>query len=572
MSNEDGSVEIVLNGEIYNFRELKGQLQTRGHIFRSATDTEVLVHGYEEWGLQRLLSLIRGMYAFAIVDHNEHIIHLARDPVGKKPLFFRIGDDELTFASSARALAWGLTTAPDVDAAGIDNLLCDLYVPGPGSIFVGIEKLLPGHALSLGCDGLRREIVHWQPDFLHPDESLQDDEWLERIEDALETAVKRRLVADVPVGTLLSGGVDSSLVTAIAAKLTRQIQTFSVATEDPRLDESQFARAAAKSCDTKHCELKVDGNIRRNLSLLIAAMGEPLADASAANTFAIAEEARRFVKVVLTGDGGDEGFGGYRQYLAYYFADRLARLGPGLLKLPLWALNRIPLNGTGPLHSARTLLRLTSAPLEETLFSTSMAMDGPTRKSLYTPEFMDRLRQRHPHEHYFRVLPPGDHALAVDRVMQTRLLTILPDDYLTKVDNATMAVGLEARSPLLDLDVVELAMRIPAAAKFRGGKSKYLLRQLAERYVPAKCVRRRKQGFVAPIGRWVRNCWQDLVEDTVLGPHVEQRGWFRREALQQIVAEHRRGIDHGYLLWGLMVLELWVRMSIDRTLRPGDVI
>jgi asparagine synthase (glutamine-hydrolysing) len=204
--------------------------------------------------------------------------------------------------------------------------------------------------------------------------------------------------------------------------------------------------------------------------------------------------------VVLTGDGGDEGFGGYRQYLAYYFAGHLSRLGSSLLKLPLWALNRIPLNGSSPLHSARTLCRLASAPLEETLFSTSMAMDGATRESLYTPEFKGRLRQRHPDEHYFRVLPPSDHALAVDRVMQTRLLTVLPDDYLTKVDNATMAVSLEARSPFLDLDVVELGMRIPAAAKFRGGKSKALLRQLAERYVPEKCVRRRKQGFVATTG------------------------------------------------------------------------
>jgi asparagine synthase (glutamine-hydrolysing) len=352
MSNEDGSVEIVLNGEIYNFRELRCQLQTKGHIFRSATDTEVLVHGYEEWGINRLLSMIRGMYAFGIVDHGEHIIHLARDPLGKKPLFFRLGPDELAFASSARALASGLTDIPDVDVAGIDKLLWNLYIPGPETIFVGVEKLPPGHALSLGCDGIRCEFVHWRPDFLHSEEGLQDDEWLEKIESALETAVKRRLVADVPVGALLSGGVDSSLVTAMAAKLAGKIQTFSVATEDPQLDESHFARAVAERCGTTHHELKVRGDIRKSLCRLIAAMGEPLADASAANTFAIAEQARQFVTVVLTGDGGDEGFGGYQQYLAYYFAGHLSRLGSGLLKVPLWALSKLSLNGTSPLRSA----------------------------------------------------------------------------------------------------------------------------------------------------------------------------------------------------------------------------
>jgi asparagine synthase (glutamine-hydrolysing) len=572
MSNEDGSIEIVFNGEIYNFRELKCELQIQKHIFRSATDTEVLIHGYEEWGINKLLGMIRGMYAFAIFDHRGHTIHLARDPLGKKPIFFQLRDDELVFASSARALAWGLTARPELDAAGIDQFLWNLYVPGPGTIFAGVEKLLPGHALSLGCDGIRHEIVHWKPDFLHSEEGLQDDERLERIESALETAVRRRLVADVPIGTLLSGGVDSSLVTAIAAKFSVQIQTFSVKTEDPKLDESHFARAVAERCGTRHHELKVRGDIRKSLPRLIAAMGEPLADASAAHAFAIAEQARQFVTVVLTGDGGDEGFGGYRQYLAYYFAGHLSRLGPGLLKLPLWALNRFQLNKSSSLHSARTLLRLASAPLEETLFSASMAMDEATRESLYTPEFKERLRERDPREHYFRALPPDDNALAVDRVMETKLLTFLPDDYLTKVDNATMAVSLEARSPFLDLDLLELGMHIPAAARFRGGKSKSLLCRLAERYVPAKCVRRRKQGFDAPIGKWIRMDWPDLMEQMVLGPHVERRKWFRRQALQEIVKEHRRGVDHGYLLWGLMVLELWVRMSLEGTLQPGDII
>ncbi len=571
MSNEDGSVEVIFNGEIYNFAELRTQLQDAGHRFRSATDTEVLVHGYEEWGIQELLGKIRGMYAFAILDRREHSICLARDPVGKKPLFYRLTPSELVFASSARALVLGLPASPEIDPSAIDDLLWNLYIPGPRTIFAEVEKLLPGHAMVVGRTGIRT-FRHWQPDFTHPREGVRDEQWLEQIEELLAIAVRRRLVADVPIGILLSGGVDSSLITAIAAKLQSSVRTFSVKTEDPDLDESSFARAVAARCGTTHTELEVHGDVRKNLARLVAAMGEPLADASAANVFAIAEKAREHVSVVLTGDGGDEAFGGYRHYLACYVAGRLSTMWSGALRYPLWAITRIPGNGRGPLHSARTLYRLTVAPIERTMFSQSMAMGLATRENLYTREFKDRLRQHCPNEHYLRVLPPAGDALPVNRVMETQLLTVLPDDYLTKVDNATMAVSLEARSPFLDLDLLELAMKIPAEVRFRGGKPKALLRRLAERYVPKNCVRRRKRGFVAPVANWLRADWPDLIDDLILGPHVERRRWFRRETLQHLVDEHRRGINHGYLLWGLMILECWVRMAVERTLQAVDVV
>ncbi len=401
---------------------------------------------------------------------------------------------------------------------------------------------------------------------------MSDEERLGRIEDSLTTAVKRRLVADVPVGVLLSGGVDSSLVTAIAAKLKAGIQTFAVKTEDPKLDESEFAAAVAAHCGTAHTELAVRGNVRSGLSRLIAAMGEPLADASAANVFAIAEKAREHVAVVLTGDGGDEAFGGYRHYLAWYVAGRISTMWSGLLRYPLWAITRIPGNSSGPLHSARTLYRLASTPIERTLSAQSMAMELSTRAALYTREFGETLQKHHPSDHSLSLLPPANGDLAVDRVMETQARSVLPDDYLTKVDNATMAVSLEARCPFLDLDVFELGMRIPADARFRGGKPKSLLRTLAERYVPRQCVRRRKRGFVAPVANWLRRDWPDLVDDLILGPQIEQRQWFRREALQTIVDEHRGGRNHGYLLWGLMVLELWVRMACERTLQAAEVV
>jgi asparagine synthase (glutamine-hydrolysing) len=394
---------------------------------------------------------------------------------------------------------------------------------------------------------------------------------LERIEGALLAAVKRRLVADVPVGVLLSGGVDSSLVTALAARAAGSVKTFSVATEDPALDESAYARSVAERYGTEHHALPVRGSVRQELTGLVAAMGEPLADPSAANQFAIARMARETVTVVLTGDGGDEGFGGYSHMWAHYHAGRLRGLLPGLLRSPLGGMAAMLRRGPGAIRKAGTLLQLAAAPVEKTFGETGW-LDQPTLAALYTPEFQARLDGHRPTEHYWRVLKGSDAAPPVDRVMQAQLQTILPDDYLTKVDVATMGASLEARSPFLDLDVVELAMRIPAVSRFSGGQPKGLLRRLARRYLPAEGVDRPKQGFVAPVGRWLREEWTDLVDDLVLGPHVEQRGWFRRRALQRLVNQQRQGANLDYLLWALMVLELWLRMSIDRTLLPSDTL
>ena len=568
MYNEDGSIEIVLNGEIYNFADLRSELVSKGHRFQSRTDTEVLVHGYEEWGLEQLLGRIRGMYAFAILDHNSHELHAARDPVGKKPFFFYFADGEMVFASSARALILGLRNKPEIEPRAIDHLLSYLYIPGPETILQDVEKLQPGHALTIKRDGTMADLVHWKPDFLHPNAGLTNEEWLEKTEEALANAVRRRLVADVPVGILLSGGIDSSLVTSMAGRLAGDIRTFAVATDDSALDESRFASAVAERCGTVHQVLKVDGNSRAQLTSLVAAMGEPLADASAVNTYAISEKAREFVTVVLTGDGGDEAFGGYSQYLAYYYAGELGKFIPRPLD-PLFALTSAALlKCPGIIHRAGTLLRLATMPVEDTLFSDAYL--GPEhRDALYTPEFREALGTNNAREHYLLALPHDVHAQPVDRVMQACMATVLSNDYLMKVDNGTMAVGLEARSPFLDIDLLELAMSVPVNIRFRGGKSKHLLRELALKYVPKECVNRRKQGFVAPVGAWLRQ-WSDLVDDLILGPHVEQRGWFRRPALESIVSEHRRGADRAYLLWGLLILELWVRMSLERTISACD--
>jgi asparagine synthase (glutamine-hydrolysing) len=567
MPNEDSSIQVVLNGEIYNFQDLRRELEAR-HRFRSRTDTEILVHGYEEWGLEGLLKRIRGMYAFALLDRRRNEIHLARDPLGKKPLFFQWRARELIFASSARAMSLATLKSPDIAPTAVYDLLWHLYIPGPRSIFKDVEKLTPGGALTITRAGARRDFIHWRPDFLHPEFGTSAEEWLERLEATLTRAIQRRLIADVPLGVLLSGGVDSSLVVALAAKTAGRIKTFSVATEDPASDESQYAQAVARHCETEHHCLLVQSDIGRELPRLVAAMGEPLGDSSAANLFAISKEARQFVTVVLSGDGGDELFGGYSHYWAYFHAGRLRRWLPSGTHGLVEGAGRALCNAPGLLHRAGTFLRFAGAPLERSFRQTNRILDEQTAARLFTSDFQCYLQDHDPTGHYADTLAEqaeATPAAPVDRVMQAQLRTLMVDDYLMKTDLATMAASLEARCPLLDLDMVELAMRIPAAIRFYRGQPKGLLRELARRHVPRQAIDRRKQGFLAPINRWLGKEWRELVDDLVLGPQIERRGWFVRGELERIVAEVRHGNTKGnrvHLLWSLLVLELWLRTPL----------
>ncbi len=569
MTNEDGGILIVFNGEIYNFGELRPQLERAGHQFRSQGDTEALIHGYEEWGLGRLLERIRGMYAFAIVDRQRNELHLARDPLGKKPLFYRFADGECAFASSARALSLGLDATPDIDPCAIDTLIWNSYIPGTRTIFLGVQKLLPGRALSIGQDGSMHEIVHWQPDFFHPDAEPDAESWLDKTEETLRTAVARRFVADVPVGVMLSGGVNSSLVTALAATQISQVSTFCVSNENPLQDESDYALAVARKYGTRHHVLPVRSDIRKDLVQLVAAMGEPMTDLSAANMFAIAKMARESVTVVLTGDGGDEGFGGYTEAWAFHLADRIWRSLPSSCRAPLATIAELLRKGPKPVRRAGTLLRLASHSMPASLGSL-WPTEAAVRNSLYSADFRNALKSSNPLQHIYDALTVSEGYPWSDRFMQMQVLTRLADEYLPKVDLATMGASLEARCPFLDLDVVNLAMHIPETIRFSGREPKGLLRRLARRYIPAHAVNRRKQGFTIPIELWLRRDWAGIVNDLILGSHVERRGWFQRNALERIVAEHRQGRNNDTLLWTLLILELWVRLVVDKTIGVHD--
>jgi asparagine synthase (glutamine-hydrolysing) len=564
--------EIVFNGEIYNFRELRSELEQDGHSFASNSDTEVLLLGYRAWGVDALVGKLRGMFAFALIDHAKGRIHLARDPLGKKPLFYyRTEDGELLFASSARALVKGLARTPEINAKAIDGLLWNLYIPGPDTIFKGVKKLPPGSLLSYGKQGDVSMRRYWRPDFIENDFGPTPEEWVEQVDHALRTAIRRRFVADVPVGVLLSGGIDSGLVAALGAQESSELQTFSVATDDPELDESPYAAEVAKMYNTNHSTLTVRGGERRNLARLVQSMGEPFADASAINVQAIAEVAQKSVKVVLTGDGGDEAFGGYSFFWAAHHATPWRKNLPAILHPIAGGLGSL-LHGN-PIRSlsrAGTFLEYVGGPPHKTFVSWN---DDPTRAALFTPAFRDQLNGYHPDDHYQRLIAAQDSsALLVDRLMEAHRQTILPDDYLSKVDLATMSVSLEARSPFMDIDLFELAMKIPDKIRFAEGKPKSLLRTLAKKYLPPDTVTRKKLGFVTPVGRWLRDDWRDLVDTYVTGPNVEQRGWFQRKALENIVARQRGGANHDYLIWSLLVLELWMQMTVDETLAPDAIL
>jgi asparagine synthase (glutamine-hydrolysing) len=567
-----GGAEIAYNGEIYNFRELRSELEQGGAHFKSNSDTEVLLIGYQAWGIDKLVTRLRGMFAFALIDHHNSKIHLARDPLGKKPLFYTLTDSgELLFASSTRALIKGLDRTPEVDPRAIDGLLWNLYIPGPGTIFKGVKKLAPGTLLSYDKQGQVRMQRYWQPNFIQNDFGPTPAEWLERVDQSLRTAIRRRFVADVPVGVLLSGGIDSGLVAALGAQESSDLRTFSVATDDPELDESSHAAEVAKMYGTNHTTLAVRGGERRNLARLVQSMGEPFADASAINVQAIAEVAQQSVKVVLTGDGGDEAFGGYSFFWAAHHASQWRKNLPSVLH-PVAAGMAGLLKGSSnrSLSRAGTLLNYIGGAPHKTFVSWN---DDPTRAALFSPAFREQLNDYHPDDHYRRITSAQDSsALLVDRLMEGHIQTILPDDYLSKVDLATMSVSLEARSPFMDLDLFELAMKIPDHIRFADGKPKSLLRSLAMKYLPPDTVTRKKLGFVTPIGRWLREDWRDLVDTYVLGPNIEERGWFQRKALENIVTRQRSGANHDYLIWSLLVLELWMQMTVDETLTADAIL
>ncbi|MGO9803428.1 MAG: asparagine synthase (glutamine-hydrolyzing) [Steroidobacteraceae bacterium] len=562
MCNETGDVWVVFNGEVYNFQQLRRVLEPR-HQFRSRTDTETLIHGYEEWGFEGLLRRIDGMFAFAIWDERSQELFLARDRVGKKPLFYaQPSSHELAFASTLNALLELLPARPEVDRVALDEYLVYQAVPAPQTIFSGVNALPPAHWLHFrqGQPPAQPQR-YWQLSYARKQRRSESD-LLAEADSLLRDAVSRRLVADVPLGAFLSGGVDSSIVVAIMSQLRQEpVETVTVGFDDPQFDERPFARRVAQRWHANAHEYVLPPDEIQNLPLIIWHYGQPMADVSILPTFAVARCAREHVTVVLNGDGGDEAFGGYSRPVVA----RAAQLCRG------W----IPLGAREPVGKLLSILgkrgQLLAAALTTDARSSFVYERGfrGCRARLYDPDALLGIAGLDPDEHYRRAWTRADGPTDADRVLSAELSTYLPDQLLSKMDVSTMAHSVEARSPLLDTRLLEFAATIPIEQLTKRWQTKYLLKRLAARYVPREVLYRRKQGFVMPVSRWIRTELSPLARSLLESLTRPERGLFRRDWVIGMLDDHLAGRQEwGEQLWTLIVLEIWYRLFVDRTLDP----
>jgi asparagine synthase (glutamine-hydrolysing) len=559
IANEAGTLHVVQNGEIYNYRELRRELERAGHQFTTHGDTEVLVHLYEEYGTQ-FAERLRGMFAIAIWDAERRRLVLARDRFGIKPLYYRVEGDELAFASELRALPRG-----DIDLDGLEAFLTFNSIPAPLTIFRDTRKLPPGHVLVWA--GGRAEVSRYARPAPVPAEEVRADEEAELVEELrarLRDSVRAHLIADVPVGVLLSGGIDSSALTALAAEeSTEAVRTFSIGFEERTFDELADARLVAQRYDTEHRELVLRPDAALLLPALAEAFDEPFADSSALPTYLVSQLAAEDVKVALSGEGGDELFGGYYTYAADLLALRTGRLAR-------WArpvVERLPSSSAKASfdYKAKRFVRGAHLPPLERhhawkeIFSSEARTELTGRRSAFDP--VELLRAR---------FAETEGAELLARLQDVDLGLYLVDDLLVKTDRASMAHSLEARVPFLDPVVTNFALALPTRHKVRGLRKKVLLRKAVEPLVPGKILGGRKRGFSIPAAAWLRGELEPFARETLSPATLRRQGFFRPEAVNRLLDDHlARREDLSRQLWGLIAFTLWHERHVERT--PGPL-
>jgi asparagine synthase (glutamine-hydrolysing) len=566
LTSEDGEVVVVFNGEIYNHLSLREELERKGHRFHGRSDGEVISHLYEEHG-PACVERLRGMFVFAIWDRRERRLMLARDRVGKKPLFYAQIGDTLWFGSEPRAILLDPAVPRDVDPRAIDAFLVNQYVPHHLCAFRALEKLPPASRLLWRAGEPPRVERYWRLDY-EPKDGIAEADARERLREKILEATRLRLMSDVPLGAFLSGGVDSSVVVAAMAMTSSEpVRTFSISFPGTEVDESPHARAVAERYGTRHEELAVGPVDAALLPRIAWHFGEPFADPAALPTFQLAELTRRHVTVALNGDGGDESFAGYRRYW------QLARTRPadalplGLRAAVARGMRRIAggTEGRAPLPRAARLAGRLAMPAPRRYADLFRYFGDDDRERVYSDEFRAAVGDSDPLAHVCAAWDSASGLKAADRLMAVDLTTYLSDDLLAKVDVTTMANSLEVRSPLLDHELMELAARLPTSYKLRGTEGKLLLRDAVREWLPDGILDRPKQGFAVPLTSWLRDELRDLPEDVLLDPAATERGIFEPAQVRRLVDEHREGRDRADQLWAMINLELWFRTCVDQT-------
>jgi asparagine synthase (glutamine-hydrolysing) len=556
--NEDRTVWIVFNGEIYNFRELRHELEAAGHRFYTATDTEAIVHAYEQWGAAAI-GRLRGMFGLAIWDARSRTLLLARDRIGIKPLHYAEVNGRLYFGSEIKSLLCAPDLPRDLDFDALDHYLSFLYTPPDGSIFRHVHKLPPGHVLQW-CDGRVTIAQYWQQRIDEPFNGSEADA-VAALRAVLTDAVRSHLVSDVPLGAFLSGGIDSSVVVGLMAETSAtRVKTFSIGFDEPAFDELEYARLVARHFGTDHHEFVVKPDALGILDQVVSHFDEPFADPSSIPTWYVSEMARRHVTVALSGDGGDELFGGYDRYLPSMPVVTFDRYSPRpLRRMAAVAAATLP-------HGARgkNFLRHVGRDEQGRYIDAVRFFSSDEKPQLLSPEVHRLIQGPDPEVRAARRFARYAGLPWPSRMMRFDAETYLPEDVLTKVDRMSMAHSLESRVPLLDNDVIDFAATLPAALKIKRGRRKHVLKEVAATLLPGELIDRPKRGFGVPIGVWFRGNLRELFVDTLLSPASLTRGYFQPAFIRQVIDEHQSGKrDHSFRLWQLVVFERWHRQYVD---------
>jgi asparagine synthase (glutamine-hydrolysing) len=574
MANEDDTVWITFNGEIYNFQSLRSELLAAGHRFRSKTDTETIIHGYEEWG-EEVIHRLHGMFALAIWDTRKRRLVLARDRVGKKPLFYYEDGRKFFFGSEIKALLASGEVPATPDPVALHDYLTYLYFPAPRTAFEGIRKLPPATilVLEIGPDGkiTQRQRTFWDPvEAAGSSRELSEPQAVERSRELMNEAVRVRLMSDVPLGVFLSGGLDSGAITAFAAKNSPQpVKTFSIAFRDSQLfDEIDIANQVAHRFGTDHRVLHVDAKCADHIVTIVRHFDEPFGNPTAILEYLLTKHMREHVTVALSGDGGDEAFGGYVRYAGASLAQKYRSLPSFLTRGLLAQLSKLLRDDTEGRHGyrrVREFLESAWMPQEEMYLKWVGYFSSDEKRAMYTPEFASKVVARDSGDFLREIFRRGDALDPLNRLGYVDIASFLSGNCLEYADRMSMANSLEVRCPFTDHHILEFGLSIPFSWKYHRGQTKWIIRQAMKGILPDVVLKKKKTGFNPPMPEWISHELKPLISTLLSRSAVERRGIFRQDAITKLLQDHFTGKrDNGVKIWGLLMLEVWHQMYIDQ--------